>query len=427
MKIDTLLEDLASDDPTGVDAALRQLADRPDSSVPALLRGAAAAQGRKAALRPFLTALRHIGPAAFDEVMAAAQRGEIRGWLAHELLGAFDERCADRYATLASVEDYGKSGVGFRALLRLRTDSEAGVQALVTGFSRGGPVPYEASRYARALHEEFRPRLRALRRDPAVPARIRRGAMAALVAGGGTDALDGRDRALLTRLIGVKITDETPRLPETTLSGWWMAVPGATYEGVFPALGLHDPRPVTTAGGLDASEGQEIEVTGPAGEEIVVGRVFVTPELDGWRLVFGSSDRLIGDDPWDGMIDAVERASSHCGHAQLFFLDDAGGSDVWFVAENGRVIRRFAADSEPEWEGDPLPWETLATDGSGSGDDDVPSDAGTAGTVGAREACAHLSVDPGEVGPGTRVVGHGWLAITAPDVGHRAFPGTIRL
>ncbi|WP_051808939.1 hypothetical protein [Streptomyces sp. NRRL S-378] len=156
----------------------------------------------------------------------------------------------------------------------------------------------------------------------------------------------------------MKITDETPRPPGTALSAWGMAVPGATYEGVFPALGLHDARPVTTAGGLHASEGQEIGVVGPAGEETVVGRVFVTPELDGWRLVFGSSDRLIGDDPWDGMTDVVERVSSHCGHAQLFFLDDAGGSDVWFVAENGRVIRRFAADGDPEWEGDPLPWET---------------------------------------------------------------------
>ncbi|WP_046776928.1 hypothetical protein [Streptomyces yangpuensis] len=87
-------------------------------------------------------------------------------------------------------------------------------------------------------------------------------------------------------------------------------------------------------------------------------------------------------------------------------------------------MRRRHARRPGERLSGPLPWETLANDGSGSGDDDVPSNAGTAG---AREACAHLSEDPGEVGPGTRVVGHGRLAITAPGVGHGAFPGTIRL
>ncbi|MFG2332723.1 hypothetical protein ACGFMM_24255 [Streptomyces sp. NPDC048604] len=421
MKIDSLLEDMAGDDAARVEAAVRQLAEQPGRSVPALLRAAAAVEER-AGLRPFLEALRHIGPPAFDEVLAAWQRKELQGWLAHKLLDGFDERCADQYAELASEGDYGRSGIGFRGLVRLQWDSETGVRALAKAFARGrAPVPHEASRYARLLHEPFRPRLRALRRDPAVPQQFRRGALAALVAGGGADALDERDRAAVARLIQVKIADETPQLPETTLSAWWMAVPGASYEGVFPALGLHDPQPITVTGGIQASEGRELTVPGPGASDRVVGRVFVTPELDGWRLVFGSSDLLIGYDLWDGMVEAVERVSAHCGHAQLFFLDDAGGSDVWFVAENGRVIRRYAADSEPEWEGDPLPWETLESD---EPDDDVPPNTGTAG---AREACVHLSVDPGEVGPETRVVGHGWLAVTAPDVGHGAFPGALRL
>ncbi|MFD6225962.1 hypothetical protein ACFWFZ_03640 [Streptomyces sp. NPDC060232] len=45
MKIDTLLEDLAGDDVARADAALRHLADQPGSSVPALLRRAAAVKG----------------------------------------------------------------------------------------------------------------------------------------------------------------------------------------------------------------------------------------------------------------------------------------------------------------------------------------------------------------------------------------------
>lgn len=338
---------------------------------------------------------------------------------------SLDEQSADRYAALAADPDHGRSGHGFAGLLRLRVDSEAGLRALVDTFARGGLVPFKASDYARRFHDSFRPRLRELRRDPSASPRTRRGAMAALVAGGGADALDDRDRAVIERLIRVKIPHEIPRLPESTLSGWWMAVPGASYEGIFEALGLHDRRPVTVSAGVQASEGREVRVPGPDGADRFVGRAFVTPELDGWRLVFGSFEQLVGEF-WDGMIETVERVSVHCGQAQFFFLDDAGGADMWIVAENGRVIRQYVAESDPEWEGDPLPWETLAAD-----DPDVDPEydevASNAGTTGARSACAYLSVDPGEVGPETGTRGHGWLAVTAPGVGHGAFPGTLRI
>ncbi|MET9730565.1 hypothetical protein ABZZ79_07865 [Streptomyces sp. NPDC006458] len=99
---------------------------------------------------------------------------------------------------------------------------------------------------------------------------------------------------------------------------------------------------------------------------------------------------------------------------------------MWFVAENGRVIRRYAAESDPEWEGDPLPWETLAVDDP-EFDPEYDEAPANAGTTGARSACAYLSVDPGEVGPDTVTRGHGWLAVTAPGVGHGAFPGTLRV
>lgn len=424
MKIESLLEDLDSDDATRVEAAAAQLAAQADNVVPELLRGVAGVQ-RTARLQPVMRALRHIGPPAFDGVLAAWQRKEVTDWQAGRLLGVFDERSAGQYAALAADPAHGKSGNGFQGLVRLRVDSEAGLTALVGCFARGGLVPYKASDYARLLHDSFRPRLRSLRRDPAVSPRVRRGAMAALVAGGGADALDERDRATLERLIRVKIPHETPSLPESTLSGWWLAVPGASYEGVFEALGLHDRQPVTVAAGVQAAEGQEIPVPGPDGAGRTVGRAFVTPELNGWRLVFGPFDLLVGD-PWDGMIETVERVSARCGQAQFFFLDDAGGSDVWIVAENGRVIRQYAAESDPEWEGDPLPWETLAVDDPDF-DPECDEAPPNAGTTGARSACCYLSVDPGQVGPDTEMRGHGWLALTAPGVGHGAFPGTLRI
>ncbi|POX56212.1 hypothetical protein C3489_05650 [Streptomyces sp. Ru71] len=424
MKIESLLDDLESGDPARVAAAAARLSEQADTVVPTLLRSLADVR-RTAEMEPVMRVLRHIGPPAFDAVVTAWRRKEVSDWQAGRLLGVFDERSADQYAALAADPDYGKSSNGFQGLLRLRTDSDAGLRALVDSYSRSRLVPYKASDYARLLHASFRPRLHALRRDPAVSPRTRRGAMAALVAGGGVDALDDRDRAAIDRLIRVKIPHETPRLPSSTLSGWWMAVPGASYEGVFEALGLHDRRPITVAAGVEAAESREIRVPGPDGVDRAVGRVFVTPELDGWRLVFGAFDLLVGD-PWDGMVETVERVSVHCGQAQFFFLDDAGGSDVWMVAENGQVIRQYVAEGDPEWEGDPLPWETLAVDDPDFDPeyDEAPSNAGT---TGARSACGYLSVDPGEVGPDTEVRHHGWLAITAPGVGHGAFPGTLRI
>ncbi|MEU7070057.1 hypothetical protein AB0B30_04160 [Streptomyces narbonensis] len=423
MKIESLLEDLDSDDATRAEAAAAELAVRADTVVPELLRGVAELRG--SALQSVVRALRHIGPPAFDAVLDACRRGEVPGWQAGRLLDVFDERSADQYAALAADPDYGRSGHGFSGLIRLRVDTEAGVRALVGTFGRGGVIPYKASDYARLFHDSMRPRLRDLRRDPSASPRTRRGAMAALVAGGGADALDDRDRAVIERLIRVKIPHEIPNLPDSTLSGWWMAVPGASYEGVFEALGLHDRRPVTVSAGVQASEGREITVPGPDGKDRCVGRAFVTPELDGWRLVLGSFEQLVGDF-WDGMIETVERVSLHCGQAQFFFLDDAGGSDIWIVAENGRVIRQYVAENDPEWEGDPLPWETLAADDPDFAPeyDEAPANAGT---TGARSACAHLSVDPGEVGPQTEASGHGWLAVTAPGIGHGAFPGTLRI
>ncbi|MGW5425106.1 hypothetical protein [Streptomyces sp. NPDC003943] len=425
MKIESLVEDLESDDALRAEAAATRLVEQADTVVPALLRDLASVQ-RTVDLQPVMRVLRLIGPPAFDMLLAAWSRKEVTNWQVGRLLGAFDDRCADQYAALAATPDHGRSGDGFQGLLRLRSDSETGLRALVETYARGRLVPYKAADYARLLHDSFRLRLRSLRRDPEASPRTRRGAMAALVAGGGADALDERDRAAIERLIRVKIPHEVPRLPSSTLSGWWMAVPGATYEGVFEALDLHDRRPVTIAAGVEASESREIQVPGQDGTDRTVGRVFVTPEVDGWRLVFGPFDLLVGDDPWDGMIETVERISAHCGQAQLFFLDDAGGSDVWMVAVDGQVVRRYAAESDPEWEGDPLPWETLAVDDPDF-DPEYDEAPPNAGTTGARSACAYLSVDPGEVGPDNEVRGHGWLALTAPDVGHGAFPGTLRI
>ncbi|MFF4012577.1 hypothetical protein [Streptomyces sp. NPDC001717] len=252
----------------------------------------------------------------------------------------------------------GASGNGFAGLVRLRTDSDAGLRALVECCASRRPTPYKADDYALLTHEAYRTTLRALRRDPAASPRTRRGAMAALVAGGGADGLDARDLAAIERLIRVQIADETPSAPSPQLSGWWLAVPGASYEGLFGALDLHHRRPITCATGVEAS-GREIRVPVPGG---------------------------------DG--DRRDRGPCLC--------------------------------HPPEWDGDPLPWETHAVDDPDFDPeyDDAPPNAGTAG---ARTACGHLSVDPAMVGSGTETRGHGWLALTSPHAGHGAFPGILPL
>ncbi|MFD8638035.1 hypothetical protein, partial [Streptomyces sp. NPDC059656] len=281
---------------------------RADDVVPALPAGVADARST-ATLHPVMRILALIGPPAFDAVLAAWRHGNVKDWAAGRLLGAFDERCADRYAELATDSARGAAGNGFAGLVRLRTDSDTGLRALVECYAGRRPAPYKADDYALLTHEAYRTRLRALRRDPAASPRTRRGAMAALVAGGGADGLDARDLAAIERLIRVKIADETPRAPSPQLSGWWPAVPGASYEGLFGARDLHHRRPITCATGVEAA-GREIRVPVPGGDGAVqtVGHVFVTLELDGWRLVFGPYDLLIGKG-WEDMVETVERVS----------------------------------------------------------------------------------------------------------------------
>ncbi|GHI10207.1 hypothetical protein AQI88_39565 [Streptomyces cellostaticus] len=226
-----------------------------------------------------------------------------------------------------------------------------------------------------------------------------------LIATGLIDGLDPRDRMLLERRARIKSTGDEPFPLDPR--GWWYAVPGAMYEGLFEALGLHDRFPVT----LD--EGADVEDLPFRGDAVPT---FVTPELDGWRLIFGNLADLVGLG-WDEWMGAVERLSALCGEAQMFYEDPAGGADIWVVAQKGLIRRRYAAQSNPEWIGDPLPWEEL-------GVDDADPNAGTARVA---HACGRLSVDPGEIGATTRVRGHGWLALSRPGIGHENLNALVQL
>ncbi|MFF7341885.1 hypothetical protein ACFZAT_31810 [Streptomyces sp. NPDC008163] len=400
--IEELIEDLTSGDSARVTAAVERLAAHGENALPRLLEAVCADQSPQR-LEAYGEVLSRIGAPAFDAVLAAASAGQLDGWLRARLLRVFDERCAGRYAALALDPDRWLSNVGYEGLLRLRVDSEAGLRALVEKAARGGDFYGEPGKYLHAMWDAYAPRLRDLCQDPASSRPERRGALGLLIEGGGLDALDARDRMLVERLVRVKLPGGVRAVPDTQLSAWWLAVPGDTYEGVFEALGLHDPRPVPVPTGVAAAMCEEIPNPSPDDPSRGTSRAFVTPELDGWRLVFGQFPQLVGYDDWNDMVETVERVSAACGKAQLFYVDDAGGADIWFAAEDGLIVRQYAA--EGGWDED-------------DEDDDI--------TGGVRDVCGDLSVDPDLVGVLDTVVrGHGWLAVTAPDMGHGQFPGLL--
>ncbi|MDX3248169.1 hypothetical protein [Streptomyces sp. ME18-1-4] len=240
------------------------------------------------------------------------------------------------------------------------------------------------------------------------------GRLGDLIAIGLIDRLDAHDRMLLERRGRLKSAGEEPFPLDPR--GWWYAVPGATYEGLFEALGLHDHFPVT----LD--EGADVEDL-PFRRDALP--TFITPELDGWRLIFGNLADLVGLG-WDEWMGAVERLSAHCGEAQMFYEDSAAGADIWAVAHHGRIRRRYAAGSRPEWIGDPLPAEELRI---GEADSDAKLDGAVPnkGMASVDQACGRLSVDPRAIGATTRMRGHGWLSLSQPGIGHKNLNALVHL
>ncbi|MEW1686939.1 HEAT repeat domain-containing protein [Streptomyces sp. NPDC091265] len=386
--------------------------------------GAAAAPGLVAALgkvsRPALwglrDALRLIGPAAFDAAVAARARADkVPDWweLGHVLRG-FDERCIPQYAATLS---HPMKEVRQQALWGLQNLGEAAAGTLtdVVPFLNDADsyTRYQAEKTVRAIGAGAAPALRAIRRDG--PAHLRRHALSALALIGGADRLDARDRRALERLVRIKTSQDAPvPLPDHQ----WLAVPGETYQGLFDAMGLHDRIPCTISMGLSAMENDTAEITDPDGTRHAAFRVFVTPELDGWRLVY--ADTPLGQLAWD-VDDLLSRLSAACGQAQFYCQDAHSDSMVWAVAIDGVPRRRYWRYEDPEWEGDPMDWETPLSPDEDGHEPNATAESDT------NEAAGALSLDPNTVASDTTLRGHGWLAITRPGVGHEAFTGALRI
>ncbi|MEU9019104.1 HEAT repeat domain-containing protein [Actinomadura sp. NPDC048394] len=276
------------------------------------------------------------------------------------------------------------------------------------------------------LGPEVVPLLREVRRSRTA-GRLRRPALVALASAGGPEALDERDLALVRRLVRIKMRDEVPE--PMHLDGSWFALPTGDQDAVLDAFGLSDPEPVTMRMGA-AAWGQEHHGWG----WIDSHRMYVTPRFDGWTLVFGCP----GDDDDDTELrDTVlawcERLSARFGAAHWYGTSCGDGWTAWCIAEQGRVVRYYDAFEEddqvgtghPAEDGYLLPHEDGFPDDAFDGVDTSDSEAfraryeqvkaelGIPDTCEAPEIAARASVDPSALGPGTRVEGHGVLALTA--------------
>jgi len=65
----------------------------------------------------------------------------------------------------------------------------------------------------------------------------------------------------------------------------WLAVRAAPLEAAITALDLSDPVPVTWRQGMKAVCGDYWDLEAPL--QAFLSRVFITPEVSGWRLVVG--------------------------------------------------------------------------------------------------------------------------------------------
>ncbi|MDN3025819.1 HEAT repeat domain-containing protein [Streptomyces sp. S.PB5] len=291
------------------------------------------------------------------------------------------------------------------------------------------------------------PALRRLRQEPSTAPRIRSGALEALAEIGGPGALSGRDLAVWRRLTRIKLLSETPE--DVHLCGYWYAVRSDDQAAVLEAFGLGDPEPVTLRTGTSAWNSDTHSWDGKNPHQRCA-RVYVSPVLDGWTLVFGDSSEdshLIeeADDQEEALPVVVRRRcaelSRRFGAAHWFGMSCGDDWTAWCLAEGGEVVRHYdafdAAEKGYEGPGHPaeagylLPHEDGFPEGAFAGVSPTDHEAFAAryqqvkeelaipDTCCATHVAARVSVDPGALGTQgalgtrTRVTGTGVLALTA--------------
>ncbi|MFD0537039.1 hypothetical protein ACFQY7_28205 [Actinomadura luteofluorescens] len=228
------------------------------------------------------------------------------------------------------------------------------------------------------------------------------------------------------------------------LCGTWYAVPTGDRDAVLDAFDLSEPEPVTMRLGASAWNHDHHVSRGDHGP---CRRVYVTPSLDGWTLVFG--------DPFPDHEDDIDVSAiqDHCrdlsrrfGTAHWYGASCGDEWTAWCVAEGGDVVRYYDVfepddqiGSHPAEDGYVLPHDDAFPDDAFDGIDlhdsagfqaryfQVKKDLGIPDDCHATTFAARASVDPSALGPRTSVQGHAVLALTSCGLRHGHPPGALRI
>lgn len=447
MWIAALIEDLASADDAARSAAEQALVEAGAAAVPALIDELCRTPPR---VDPIDTGavLARIGQPAFTplaDVMTHHREHRVRrearfalSWMRLADLTPYAEALCHPNPRVRIQAARGLGRGGDRALphadglLELLGDADRDVRA-------------EAVAAAAALGPELVPALLRIRADG--PVRRRRGALTAL-AGIDPGAIGERDRTVLARLIRIKSHAQQPT--PMRLCGTWLALHTTDQADVLAALDLSDAQPVTLRLGAAAWQHDQHLDASAAMDHRLHGRVYVTPAVDGWTLVFGLPTALAhatGPDSWaEAARHVCATLSARFGAAHLYGTACTDGWTAWCLAEHGTVLRYFEADGQslgprhPAEEGFLLPGEDpgLPADAY-AGIDVTDPDAYLARraelaeqyaipeTCHATDIAAATSVDPSAFGPHTRMSGQAVLALTACGRAHGTTPGALAL
>jgi len=283
---------------------------------------------------------------------------------------------------------------------------------------------------------------------------LRNAARTLLFGLGGPEALGEYDLALVRRLIRGKLADDMP-VPMDCCELWY-AIPTADQTAVLDAFGLSDPEPVTMALGTEIWR-QHYD----SGHQRCA-RVYVSPALDGWTLVFGrpsddqhpasvTDESTWGIEPREQYLAMLANEKAHrevarerCaelsrrfGAAHQYWRSYGDSTTSWCVAEKGELVRFYDVSAPEESVG-----ELAAETGYLLPHEDTPLPEGWADDIehtenpldwqrewvrryrrlkaelGLPDHCnadtiaEAISVHPGKIGPHTRVEGHGVITLT---------------
>lgn len=365
---------------------------------------------------------RRIGPAAFDEVtaaLAAAEDEQSRGRVSR-VFTAF--RAVDHYVEALShpsdeVRNSAAYGIQSACSVAFGREPNPGVDyglvidALIPLLADPAPqVAQRAEWVLTMLGPDVVERMRDIRAQG--PANLRARALTILAAVGGEGALSAVDRAAVERLIRIKVRDDQAKSLDTCFTSW-IAVPTDDQRGIVELLGLYEARPATfelgvSVGMHDSHDGAEY------------GRVYVTPEVDGWTLVVGPWSNPVDPERAEDVLRVVRELSRRYGRAQAYYFGEQGGGSGWLVAEDGNVVRRFGSywddDGARFTLGEPLPEERAACVeediipvGDAGADDEEWADL--AAYLSPRLA-EQLGLSPLDLGPHNTVRGVGAVALT---------------